>query len=424
MSCINVGNDIRKNWVLVCCLIFFLGMLSLSFFGRENKIIRIVFTLLIYVIILYQRKKIINDSILIAFSSYVIFCMISILFSQNVMMCGFKLLELIIMLVLISGGVEKFKIGTKYNLFQVLLYYYIFQSVVALIGYFTDPTTVAEDTGYGAYVTFLSCKFPPIHSNALGSFCGYGALTSFTLYILSKKEKKRFPLSVIYFIFFMLCVYTMYLCSSRTGMISFVIGFIFLFHYVIKIKVKILVLVISVILGTIYINKIADVVKLIIMKKQTEEILSSSEDEVNALTSGRIGMWEYVLEHPERCILGQGYGTGFLSMWENGETDAGNAHNSMIEILYNTGIFALVFWLRIWWLGYKRFKWLMQNKKKLPLNIDWYYLAGAIFLFSFVRSIGNLNFVYFQLDSFAPMAVIILFIYSTQYIKCQNKLAE
>lgn len=69
MSCINVGNDIRKNWVLVCCLIFFLGMLSLSFFGRENKIIRIVFTLLIYVIILYQRKKIINDSILIAFSS-------------------------------------------------------------------------------------------------------------------------------------------------------------------------------------------------------------------------------------------------------------------------------------------------------------------------------------------------------------------
>lgn len=417
----NIFSIFRKNWVLQCCLIFFLGQLSLSFLGIENKSVRIATTFLIYIIIIRNKVHFIKDKIIVALLMFSICCFFSLFFSNNKILCGYKLLELFITLFLIIGGINNFHIRKNLTIFHILLYYYIFQSLIALWGYFTDPTTIAIDTGYGAYVTFLQCNFPPLHANGLGSFCGYGALASMTLFLGEYRKKRHHILLIVYILFFISCVYTMYLCSSRTSMISFTIAFLFLFHYAIKPNMKILLLTIGISIGIVYADKIEYGIYSIIMKKQTEETLSRADSEIDMLTSGRLGMWEYVLDHPERCIFGQGYGTGFLDMWESGETEASNAHNSIIEILYSAGMFALFFWLQMWWLIYKRFIWLMKRKEMLPLDSLWYYLALAIFILAIIRSIGNLNFVYFKLDSFAPMAIIILFVYSTKYVKCQLK---
>lgn len=407
---------ILSNPFTICIVLLYAGFISLSFLGEDNKSVRIITIVLIWIVVLSNKSELNNsDPILSCLKLYVISCFPSFLFTDNPSLCAFKLFELILLPVFANLGISFFHINEKLIVPKILLFYYIFQTLIAVFGYFLDPTTIAVDTGYGAYVTFLHCNYPPIQSNALGSYCAFSLLVCTYLVARELKDGYRIVNLSIYTILFTLSCFTMYLCSSRTSMISCLIAFLFLFINIFKAKTKTIVIVASLALAGVYVDKVAETAYSIIMKKQTESTIDKSDDAANQLSSGRLAMWEKAIEDPTKCILGQGFGTGFREMQKNGDTFAGNAHNSVVEILYNAGIFALFFWLRLWYLLYKRFKYFLFDCDGLPLDRSLYYLTASICILAVIRSIGNLSFVYLQLDSFAPLAAIILCVYTSNY---------
>lgn len=387
----------------------------MSFLGVAGKGGRIVSLAMMCCVVVAKGVRPVNDNIVKSLGAYFLCCAFSILFSPDVAQCLVKLLELFLLFVFVNEGARHFNVVGAWSLFHVFLFYNVVQSAVALFGYFTDPTVVSEDTGATSYVTFLVCKYPPIHANGLGSICGFGSLFCLA-YATIEFRRRAWMLKVCaIFAVSVTCAYVMYLTSSRTSMIAFVCAFLFWFYKVYHAKFRFAFAVFAVVLCVFNSEMIFDGLVSFFEKKQTEETLE--EDTANNLSSGRLQMWQYVLQHPERWILGQGYETGYFQMYRNGELTAGNAHNSFIQILYNTGIISLFFWLLMWWYVIKRYLWLMRRKERLPLDPLWYHLAAAVLLLSFVRSFGNVSFVNLQLVAFAPIGCIILFIYSTEQLK-------
>ena len=163
----------------------------------------------------------------------------------------------------------------------------------------------------------------------------------------------------------------------------------------------------------IFFEQISDVITSFFYKSFTEESIAASDNSTDVMLSGRARIWEGALSNPDDLIFGQGFG---VASHETKEFKDGNAHNSMVEILLNAGIFALFFWLRFWWLIYKKYKWLKRNKDLLPLPIINYELAAAIMISFFVKSFGNVSFVYFTPGDFFVISVAAFFIYSEKYV--------
>ena len=159
-------------------------------------------------------------------------------------------------------------------------------------------------------------------------------------------------------------------------------------------------------------NEIIETTIRIMMKQQNEQTIDQYDSTEDAIMSGRLSIWKTVLNNPEKLILGNGFG---VASSEN-EIGAANAHNSMVEILINCGVFALLFWIRMWYLMYKRYRWLCKYSNCLPVDISWIHLGAAFAVQSIVRSLGNVSFVYFQLNSFSVIGTIILFSYCRFYI--------
>ncbi len=387
----------------------------MSFLGVGSKLGRVVSLLIMCFLVVRNGVRPVKDNIVKAIGAYFFCCAFSLLFSPDIAQGSVKLLELFLLFVFVNEGVRHFSVVGAWSLFHVFLFYNVVQSAVALFGYYADPTVVAEDTGAASYVTFLVCKYPPIHANGLGSICGYGALFCLAFATIEfRRGAGRLKVCAI-FSASVVCAYVMYLTSSRTSMIAFVCAFLVWFYKAYHAKFRLAFAVFVVALCLFNGEKILDGMVSFFEKKQTEETLE--EDTANNLSSGRLQMWQYVLQHPERWILGQGYETGYFQMYRNGELTAGNAHNSFIQILYNTGIISLFFWLLMWWFVLKRYLWLMRRKGLLPLDPLWYHLAAAVLVLSFVRSFGNVSFVSLQLVAFAPIGCIILFVYSTEQLK-------
>ena len=104
------------------------------------------------------------------------------------------------------------------------------------------------------------------------------------------------------------------------------------------------------------------------MKKQDEKSLEKSENIANTISSGRLEIWETILANPADCILGKGFGT---AVKEEKIGIGTNAHNSIVELLISVGIFATFFWIRLWYLLFKRYFWLCKYKYLLPCHIIW-----------------------------------------------------
>lgn len=418
MSFFKVLYSIFRNPVSLSFILVFTGYLSLSFLGIENKTIRIL-TIILSCIILYNnisfRSCITNDKIFKNILYFVLFCFPSIFFTDDLFGCSFKLLEIQLLIPFIIVGVSRFNITNKFTIFHFFIIYYIIQTFITFLGYLFDPSVVAEDNNYGTYVTFLSCKYPPLHANGLGSFCAVSLMASTTFFILKIKNKLNIKI-LLYIFLIIISIITLYLTSSRTSMISGLIALLFFIYKTFPQKYKLLLTIIVITFCFTNSKVIESSITSILMKKQTEETIAASDSsEADVLASGRLSIWSKIIENPEKCILGQGYGTAFKT--ENiKKFGVTNAHNSIMELLYNVGIFACFFWLRLWYILYKRYKWLIKFKKLLPLPIEFYHLSMSLLILNFIRSFANISFVYMQLDVFSTIGVIILFIYSKNII--------
>lgn len=390
----------------------------MSFLGIENKSIRVV-SLLIISIIVFARKNhidsiIAQDPIVKSLWFFFLFSIPSIFFCEEIAKCSFKLFELLIMVMITALGVLYFKLGKfKSNVFKFICWYYVFQTAITILGYFFDPKAIAADIGYGNYVTFLHCNYPPIHGNSIGEFGGTTLL--FALVLLHYKQQKghiNLKNKIYLLIIGITGLSVLYLSSSRTCMIAFAVAFFFLFFNLYNSDTKIKMMMVGVCLALVFSNEIIDTTVRIMMKKQNEQTMANYDSAEDAIMSGRLSIWQTVLSNPEKLILGNGFG---VASSEN-EIGAANAHNSMAEILINCGVFALFFWIRMWLLMYKRYRWLCKHSIYLPIDVSWIHLGAAFAVQSIIRSFGNVSFVYFQLNTFSVIATIILFSYCRFYI--------
>ena len=411
-----------KNKFVVCFVITFLGYLSLSFLGLENKSVRLVCTLMVFTIAFLCKRGIVaytaDDKILKDLMIFFFWSVPSILFCKEFFQCGFKLLELFTMVLITSLGVIYFHVKKNLNIFVFICGYYAFQTIITILGYFFDPNALAADNDYGTYVPFLHCNYPPIHGNSIGEFGGVTAMFALVSYHAMSQNKKVKATQKFYLaILFITGLAVLYLSSSRSCMIAALFGLVFLIFRLYKTSTKIKIIVIAIALFALNHQTVINTATSILMKKQNEETLLNSDNEANALVSGRFGIWEKALESPHRLILGNGYGVGVA---EN-DLGASNAHNSMVEILFDCGVFALFFWLRLWWLMYHRYSWLCKMSEFLPVNVAWLHLAAAFAIIAIIRSFGNVSFVYMQLNAFHVVAAIALFSYCRKYVLYEIK---
>lgn len=407
-----------RNPVCLAFIITFLGFLSLSFLGQENKIVRLICSILSLFTLWFGHSKHIryvikNDSILKSCYFFFLFSVPSIFFCTEVIKCGFKLLDLLIMVAFVALGTIYFNIDRKKNVFKFLCYYCVLQTIIAFIGYFVDPTAIASDNGYGNYVTFLHCNYPPIHGNSIGEFGSVTIYLMICLYLTNKQKRSRF----LYLLTAMIGLSVLYLSSSRTCIISGVVGLIFLFFRVYKTSTRLKFIVVALCVGVYFSHEIINTTMSILMKKQNDETLSHANNTADAIMSGRLSIWQNALDNPYRLILGMGYGVASSDK----DIGAGNTHNSIVEILFNSGIFALFAWLFMWIQLFRRYHWLCIMRNYLPVDIIWLHLAAAILIMNVIRSMGNISFVYLQMNVFAVVASIILIVYSTLFVKKQIK---
>ena len=407
----------RENPFVILFVINFLGFLSLSFLGDESKAGRVCCTILIFLYVLFKKtglkKCLFSDSLVITCFLFALSCIPSILFSSSPIVCIYKIAELLLIPLFIVIGVSNFRVN-NINIFKFLLFYFIFQTLVSFVGYFLDPSSmnIEENVLSGRnFVPMLRCNYPPFSSNGLGGIASVSFLTCVGYYFSSLTKRKKY----LIYILGIISLFVLYKSSSRTAMLSTAIAFLFMIRKFVSFKNLFIIFILICFVGFFYIDSLISFFSGIFMKSQTDISNSSGGIDFDVLLSGRLRIWEIALENKELVLFGLGYGTAIKDL---GIPD-GNAHNSIVEIVINGGIIALFFWLRIWILLIKRYLWLIKYKKLLPFQPHWYYFSLGLVFMAFVRSWGNLSFVYWQLDAFVIISVCILFIYSSNYLKSQ-----
>lgn len=404
--------SINNNTFVFAFVVYFLGFLSLSFLGEENKIIRITTTLLVLFVLLirlynshtqYYKSKL-STIIFI----YTCTLLPSLIFSELFFMSAFKILDIFIIYLLINESVRNFYIKElKITLFDFILYYFVVQCIIIIGGYFFDPHAMRSDLLQKG-VSFLSSNYPKIHSNTVGTFGGVVIL--FSIFRIKRVPQR----TIINLLLLSLGLAVVYLSSSRTGMIATLIGAIFLIAMIFSGKQKIYLLTAASIGLVIFTTEIYQFGYKALMKMQTEETLANSNNATDLLLSGRLSLWETIMEKPENLIFGRGFGTALLS--ENAMNNT-NAHNSIVELMVNAGIVAVILWITIWWYLFKYYRYIINNKKFLTADVSYYHFSFSLLILIFIKSMANITFVYFQLFDWLMVSIFCLYICTELKIK-------
>lgn len=405
-----------NNTFVFTFTVYFIGFLSLGFLGQENKTIRIATAVVALAVVFLKVASsgmlLVRNRLSMLLFLYICSLLPSLLFSEMFFMSVFKILDIVVILLIVSDSVRSFLIKElRMTAFHFVLYYFIIQSIFILGGYFFDPNAVREDL-LKKGVTFLSSNYPKIHSNTVGTFGGVVIL--YAIFRVERLPKRK----ILNFSLLALGLSVLYLSSSRTGMIATIIGSGFLILKIFSGKQKRWLLALAV-LALVYFN--ADIYHFglkALMKVQTEETLANADNATDVLLSGRLSLWEIILEHPENLVFGRGFGTAMLTEDAMSNT---NAHNSIVELLINAGAIAVVFWLLIWWKLVETYRYINRNKRFLPLHPNYYHLAFSLLILIFIKSMANITFVYFQLFDWLMVSIICLFMCTEIKIKDNKK---
>ncbi len=409
-------NAIGNNALVFSFSVYFLGFLSLSFIGEENKSVRIATTLAVLFVLLvkiaYINKFYLKNKLSAIFLVYICSLLPSLIFSEMIFMSVFKILDLIIIFLLMADSVESFFIkGLRLTFFHFILYYFIFQCIIFMGGYFFDPHALRQDFLQKG-INFLTSNYPKIHSNTVGTFGGVVIL--YSIFRIKHFAQKY----LLNYLLLGLGLSVLYLSSSRTGVLATLIGATFLIIKLFSGKQK-LVLLVSIILAAVFFgNDIYQFGFKALLKMQTEETLANADNAADVLLSGRLGLWEIILEKPWNLIFGRGFGAALLT--ENALHNT-NAHNSIVELLINAGIVATALWLVIWWRLFVYYRYIIRNKRFLPLHINYYHLSFSLLILICIKSMANITFVYFQLFDWLMVSIICLYVSTELKIKNNRK---
>ena len=137
---------------------------------------------------------------------------------------------------------------------------------------------------------------------------------------------------------------------------------------------------------------------------------------LDTLTSNRLEMWDYVLEHYHSSIFGRGYAAGFR--YDDTLTD-GHAHNSLVELYFDVGILGVFAWLMLIGTVCYHLYYLMR----LQTGIDYQFISilGVMF-FLLMKAFASTVFVNLDQSMFILAAIITYSmkqIWSVQYAQMQ-----
>lgn len=413
---IRIIRSFGSNTFAFAFVIYFIGFLSMSFLGQENKSLRIATTLLVLFILLFKaagaNKFFLKNRLSILFLIYICSLLPSLLFTDLFFMSVFKILDVVIIFLLINDSVKSFIIReVRITSFHFILYYFILQCVIILFGYFFDPNALREDFLQKG-ISFLSSNYPKIHSNTVGTFGGVVVL--YAIFRLKAIPRN----TLINTALLLLGLSVLILSSSRTSMLATLLGSAFLIVTMFTGKQKRYLLAALIISAAIFSTEIYEFGFKALMKMQTEESLANADNAADILLSGRLSLWQIILESPENLIFGRGFGTALLTESALNNT---NAHNSVIELLINAGMLAVTLWLMIWWQLIRSYRYIVRNKSFLPLHPHCYHLSFSLLILVFVKSMANITFVYFQLFDWLIVSIICLYVCTEVKIKSNKK---
>lgn len=305
---------------------------------------------------------------------YCLWCLVSTIWSSDVIYSVFRLVELLTVLFLFAYifiDIRKREVAKK------VLLTFIFISLVSGLGY---------------HFKNGSFSFDAFHSNAYPMISAAGVLIGFYVY----QDRRYFDydylnIGLLSGLLLIISIIGIIMGTSGASNLSLFVALLLLFSLRKNRIITFSLLVISFLfILFLWENYQEQFIKIIFPGKPIEMIESGT---------GRTNMWKYYIEgFKERPIFGYGFPTGEKEGFKFGWITTSSSHNMLISVAINTGIIGLILFITfiikytLYLIkklneGYLDFKWItgawivfVVNSMSLPaLGSHWTWITSSVF---------------------------------------------
>ncbi|OHB61965.1 MAG: hypothetical protein A2Y76_13690 [Planctomycetes bacterium RBG_13_60_9] len=133
-----------------------------------------------------------------------------------------------------------------------------------------------------------------------------------------------------------------------------------------------------------------------------EHLARGQEDRsLDAFSSNRIAMWDYVLSEYRASVVGRGYAAGFR--YDDNLT-TGHAHNSVVELYFNVGLLGVAAWLLLIGAVCRHLYRLLKSRTTMDHQL---VSVTAVMIFLLVKAFASTVFVHLDVSMLILAAVVI-----------------
>lgn len=306
-----------------------------------------------------------------------------------------------------------------------------FASVLAIVQYFGLLKNIFLSSESGATPSLLG------NSTFLAIYMIFLAFCAFAFFLSQENKRKK----TVYGGLFLLFLFTIFVTSSRASYIGVLMGFAFYFllfpkklsegedrlvKWITRERIKILkissfIFIFLIISLVVYVNMIEKLPDFIENNKKLSFFIQnrlSVENAIRDLTGTRLSTWKITLKAiQEKPFLGWGpenFHIGFEKYFDPTLPPSlarlwlDRPHNIFLEILVNSGIFALIFYIAFWAILLWQLQ-VFKNKNENKKEVNFAHSLQAMF-------IAYLTVLFFNFDSFSTYLISFFFIGYALYL--------
>ncbi len=209
-------------------------------------------------------------------------------------------------------------------------FFYVFPDVYTD---FVKPRFFADQPDAIGYQSGLT-----MHYSNNGDLMAFGLILSSSFFFFSKKGK-----GALYLILMLLFLFALFLTQKRAQLGFGILGVICLYlmterkNKILKLALLSVLALVAIMILAQYSEGIANSIKRIIE--------TTTADNMNEVTSGRVLLWAHALEQwGQSPVVGTGWST-FVFLWPNGSLVSIYAHNDILQLLAETGVLGAAIFL-------------------------------------------------------------------------------